>query len=437
MPSSPDAPRPRLLAVGAIERDNFGDLLYVHLLEHYAAQSHDISLGAPVLPTVELPLDREVRLWPDELDRESFDVAWTVGGEVGGTPPEYAYLTAHGTSAHRAMMKASDLERDEILAAAMGGTIIDPPYLPRPALSARSTGARLVLNSIGLSGIPREPLWRRPSLEAALREASFIGVRDRASSAALDDLGIAHRLAPDAAHVVARVRPVDRQSDGPLLVHLSRQAFEKVTPEEWAESLHEAFRSVPGEIRLFLAGLAPAHDSLSRAKDLRDRLARLVGTGRAVTVSETRSVWDRVEEIAGARAWIGGSLHGRIIASAYGVPRVSLAKPKVDAYARDWDPEQPYGVGPRTLAESVARALATPTPPRDDLATAADANYRAALASLSAPVPDDLEQARRRAHREELERLRTHARRLDRRLAARTTEVDRLRGEARPGAGHD
>lgn len=433
MSSSRAGSRPRLLAVGAIERDNFGDLLYVHVLEHFCADRFDIELGAPIRPVTDLSLDRPVGLWPQLLDEERFDVAWTIGGEIGASAPEYAYLTTLGPSAHKSLERASEVERDRILAEAMGGSVADPPYIPRPALSARSAAASLVIASVGLSGVVREPMWRRPSLVAALREARFLSVRDTASSAALEQLGIEHHLAPDVAHVVADMHPVTRTGDGPILVHLSQHVFADHSIEDWAHTLHQAMQGVDGEIRLFLAGLAPAHDSLSRLMALRDRLLTLE-QDRSVTVSQTRAVWDRVEEIAQSSLWIGGSLHGRIVASAYGVPRVSLAKPKVDLYARDWDPDQPYGVGPASLAAAVRQALAGETAPRADLARHTTATIESALTALQTPDGDDAETARRRARREELAALRSHARLLDRRLAARTAEVDRLRRERAPRA---
>ena len=56
--------------------------------------------------------------------------------------------------------------------------------------------------------------------------------------------------------------------------------------------------------------------------------------------------------IANAYAWIGSSLHGRIISAAYGVPRVSLDKPKVNTM-------RPSGTL-RCPIQSTWRVLSTP-----------------------------------------------------------------------------
>jgi hypothetical protein len=46
------------------------------------------------------------------------------------------------------------------------------------------------------------------------------------------------------------------------------------------------------------------------------------------------------------------------VAAAYGVPRVSLAKPKPTRYARLWDPAMPFGVALGELDGAVEAALA-------------------------------------------------------------------------------
>ncbi len=60
---------------------------------------------------------------------------------------------------------------------------------------------------------------------------------------------------------------------------------------------------------------------------------------------------------------IGTSLHVRILACAYGIPRVSLSRTKPTIYARTWDPEMPYDVSLDGLDEAVAAALASADQP--------------------------------------------------------------------------
>ena len=93
-----------------------------------------------------------------------------------------------------------------------------------------------------------------------------------------------------------------------------------------------------------------------------------------------------VDHIRRARVVIGTSLHVRIVAAAYGVPRVSLAKPKPTRYARLWDPGMPFGVALGELDAAVEAALERAARPE-----AAEHAQRLALAAH-----ENLEQLARR-----------------------------------------
>jgi hypothetical protein len=61
--------------------------------------------------------------------------------------------------------------------------------------------------------------------------------------------------------------------------------------------------------------------------------------------------------------WTVGGQVGRIVAAAYGVPRVSLSKPKPTRYARLWDSEMPFDVGLGELDEAIGAAIARAATP--------------------------------------------------------------------------
>jgi len=414
--------RPRsLLAVGAFERDNFGDLLYRELLAHYAGSSWDITWGAPVVGP---DAPHGVVRWADALSSRDFDAVWAGGGEVGSTPPDYALLTSFGETA-LADRRSDPVAHRRRLADEMGGVILDPPYIPRPGAWPRHAGLPMVVNSVGISAIGREPESRRIPLVATIREATAVSVRDSASSRLLDGLGIAHSLVPDLAHVVATVHPVPAARRDVAVVQLNAQSADAHGVAGWAGALHAALPSLP--IRILLAGLAPAHDSPAIAAELRRALVEL-DPQRQVTVSDARGIWDRIEEIATAAMWIGSSLHGRIIASAYGVPRISFAKPKVDAYAADWDGKMPYGVTPDLLPTAVARLLGSPIVADGSAASAAESNVSALLRHLAAPRDAvALTDARARNRRLEAEALREYGLLLEAESRRKDAVIQRLR----------
>jgi hypothetical protein len=97
---------------------------------------------------------------------------------------------------------------------------------------------------------------------------------------------------------------------------------------------------------LFRAGAAPWHDDLEPYGRLIRRLAV------PARIFESLHIWDICGLIAGARRFVGTSLHGRIVADAFAVPAVSLeqapgAARKLRAWLDTWQP----GATPVVLAE--------------------------------------------------------------------------------------
>ena len=74
---------PRVLSVGAYERDNFGDLLFLLVTERYLEGS-EVVASAPFAADMTALLDRKVGAVGDALSENRFDAIWTVGGQVGG-----------------------------------------------------------------------------------------------------------------------------------------------------------------------------------------------------------------------------------------------------------------------------------------------------------------------------------------------------------------
>ena len=79
-------------------------------------------------------------------------------------------------------------------------------------------------------------------------------------------------------------------------------------------------------------------------------------------------LWEICALIAASRGVVGSSLHGRIVALAYGLPRVSLLPPqqggrpdKRIAFAETWEPDAvPRGVTLDRIEAAVLQALAVP-----------------------------------------------------------------------------
>lgn len=376
----------RMLLVGAFERDNFGDMLFLLQTERLLT-GVETTAAAPFACPVESILGRDVPSYGPLLRNGDFDHIWTVGGEVGATTLEDAFRMA-STPAEYFEYSAtrSAGARLEILRRLTGLDDMATPYIPRPTAFHRNAGASLVLNSVGFINLTTAPRVRQDAVLEVLREADFISVRDRVSAAFLRDHHIDCTLAPDLIQSISVTRPrppIPRERTA--LIQVSDDYLGKYGHEVFAETLAKSQNLRDFELTLFVAGTAPGHDSIASY----ERVARhfqAVTPSRMIQLSDSRRPWERVDEVASAGLWIGSSLHGRIVAMAYDVPRVSLAKRKLTAYATTWDPAMPHGVTPASLNAAVEVALsskaASDSPSGLEVGKMALSDFNALLASL-------------------------------------------------------
>ncbi|MEX3938972.1 polysaccharide pyruvyl transferase family protein [Paraburkholderia sp. BR10937] len=229
---------------------------------------------------------------------------------------------------------------------------------------------------------------------AALQSADVVSVRDRRTQALLAQRGIAARLIPDPATMTAVLfGTAIRRHATALAMRDVRQAFPRgyaavqfsadfgddATLDTLATQLELAAQRHDLGIVLFRAGAAPWHDDLA----VYERLAARLRAAR-VRVFASLNVWDICALIAGSRIYCGSSLHGRIVAMAYALPRVNISHPdhsleasKHAAYVRTWEAAGLAGVvNPGNLADAVANALATDCESLRETASALARRYR-------------------------------------------------------------
>ncbi|WP_199424942.1 polysaccharide pyruvyl transferase family protein [Actinotalea solisilvae] len=383
------APQKGLVAlIGAYERDNFGDLLFLLQTEAYLADHGLETLATSAFEADMTPLlGRRIPAFHRILERQAVDHIWTVGGEVGGATMATAIAALgarHGLHAGRAAA----------IRTLSGASPQAPAYLARPTAFPRNALASLTLNSVGLAGLSGVPVEDRLVHLAALREADSVIVRDTSSADLLAREGVAHRLAPDLIHTLALTRPQPRRHSDIVLVQASERWIRAVGPQSLARALVSAPDLKTARIRLFLAGTAPGHDSVDAFAAVARHVRALAPATDIELDGSSRDPWQLVNRISEARLWIGQSLHGRIVSAAYGVPRLSLADPKLDAYAATWDEGMPAGVIPTTLGSAVERALSREAARGDEgvgrrLGTLADASMRESIAVMLARTPAD------------------------------------------------
>jgi Polysaccharide pyruvyl transferase len=344
---------PRVLLVGAYERDNLGDLLFLLVTERYL-DGAEVVAAAPFSADMRAQLGRRIPAYGPLLRSQSFDAIWTVGGQVGRVDVTRAYRMSARPRAWRRYERRSEAARARILCRAAGGPPPPSPYIPLPAAYPRNAGTPAVLNSVGIAGVRGIEPGRREAVVAALRGAAAIAVRDRGSSRLLSDLGIEHRLLPDAVHALGVLEPAERDPRAETaIVQISSARLRLLGHARVARAIARSPQLARRPVRLLLAGTATGHDAV-RDYEAVVRAAR----GADVQILRERRPAALVDHIRRARVVIGTSLHVRIVAAAYGVPRVSLAKPKPVRYARLWDPDMPFGVGLAELDAAVEAAVA-------------------------------------------------------------------------------
>jgi len=205
-------------------------------------------------------------------------------------------------------------------------------------------GARIFLGVGGVDLDRHEPALREEVL-AKLRQADWIGVRDSLTLVHMAAAGIEATPMPDPAVLaaelfgeriraraeggeVAAVRAAFPQ--GFLAVQFAAALGDDATLARIADGL--ARQAADRGIVFFRAGAAPWHDDLGTYRRAATRLP-------GAQVFESLDVWDLCALIASSAGFAGSSLHGRIVAEAFGVPVVEGIVPageKVASYRDTW-----------------------------------------------------------------------------------------------------
>jgi hypothetical protein len=360
---------PAALLYGAFDRHNLGDLLLAHVVTALLGDvpvlwtglaTRDMSGcgGRPVVALAEV-----AAAW-----RGPPPVLIHVGGELLGCsawqaavmlePPERAPQTIAYLEARP--QEQLDWVRRTLATAARAPYAAPPEWIP--------PGSPVVYHAVGGVDLAAGDAALRAEVLAKLRAAERVSVRDRLTQAVLEEAGIAAPLAPDLAVLVAElfgdtIRRRAAQGEvaalrsdlaqGFVAVQFSAEHGDDTTLAALAAQLADVADMTGFGIVLFCAGVAPWHDD----PQVYRRLAARMRT-RAPRCFRSLDVWDLCALIASSRAYAGSSLHGRIVAMAFGVPRVNLPGRKQAAVAEALEaPGVPLTVPLDQLAAGVRRAL--------------------------------------------------------------------------------
>jgi hypothetical protein len=372
---------------GAFDRHNVGDLLFPHIL---AALLPGQAFGCAGLAERDLSAFGGHRVTPlasgaTHLVHAGGELltctAWQAAVMLR-TPAEAAELVARydADPAAAAVWAAREL-----------GTARAMPYVA--GRDALAPGGRLIFNAVG--GVEWDFLSaaQRDEVKAALQSADWVSVRDHVTQAALRAEGVDAPLCPDPAVMVAECfGDVIRQHQNQDAVRAMREAFpqgylacqfsadfaDDASLDALAQGLSKVAATTGLGLALFRAGAAPWHDDPALLEALRRRMQP--GAARAFP---SLHLWDICALIAASRGVVGSSLHGRIVALAHGLPRVSLIPPqqgrrpdKRAAFAETWEPAaMPRSVAVDQVERAVLRALAVPADMLHENAASLRARY--------------------------------------------------------------
>jgi hypothetical protein len=352
-----------IIVFGAFDRHNFGDLLFPHIAAALLQNEQVLYAGLA---------ERDLRAYGGHRVHSLRQLALRMrqnpvhilhaGGEL---------LTCSAWEA--AIMLLSDVDAKQVLARcgadaaaqqdwARGflGMADLAPYTAAQALFPQ--GGTVVYNAVGGIDLAQHNPGLRNEVTAKLAQADYVAVRDRHTLSRLHASGIDASLLPDPAVMVADLfsDTIARRARhgetgrvrttfpcGYLAVQCSADFGAPFLLAHMAGTLRRAAAAHHCGIVLFRAGIAPWHDDLAVYQQLAAYLQPVT-----VHIFQSLDIWDICALIANSRAYCGSSLHGRIIALAFGRPRMTLRHPlqpsvlptKHDAFVQTWEDSRLPGV---------------------------------------------------------------------------------------------
>lgn len=359
--------RPVVAVVGPFDRHNYGDLLFPLIVEHMVRRlGLDLRLEyyATVRATMSAHGSVDARSMRQLFARaaDGPELVLIAGGEVlPARWPEILGYLCRPTLA-RMIQRVSRLLGDRAAGLLLGrcmGSRAMLPFVLAPSDFDRPVRVRY--NAVGGSHAGADSAFVRGMLRARLPESDYLAVRDRPTFELLQACGIAHaRLVPDCAILVSRLYPpaqLRRQLGETARALLQRLAGGYVCVQAGAAHLagqEDAFLRAVERIKR-AAGLPVLVLALGRATGHADQRSQALlhqsgsaGSGSMPTViADCDSVFDLMGLIAGARLYMGTSLHGAITAVSFGVPVLGLCPsrvPKLAAFLGTWLDEAAYGL---------------------------------------------------------------------------------------------
>lgn len=340
---------------GAFDRHNFGDLLFPHITAALLEGENLLYAGLA---------ERDLRSHGGHRVRAVAQLA----AELGERPTNIIHvggelLTCDAWQAAVMLLPPDDAqsiiarlenrpeERLEWAHRELGIPALAPYILSRRLFPH---AARVIYNAVGGVDLNVCDPALQAEVVANIKAADDVSVRDKVTLTRLVAEGIVSRLTPDPAVMVAELfgtqihnrareceisRILAAFPQGYIAVQFSADFGDDATLQEIAHQLDQVAISTGYGVVFFRAGAAAWHDDLSCYQ----RVAAFMHS-QLITISTSLNLWDICALISHSRLYCGSSLHGRIVAMAFALPRINLIQPgkaeqlsKQATFAATWE----------------------------------------------------------------------------------------------------
>lgn len=340
----------KILVIGAYERDNFGDLLFFLILKEFFKEEYVVP-SSIIFSDMLYLMDEIVYPYDTLLKEYEWDLIIVAGGEIGGVDLHSALNMSLSTNEYELIEKTNHEIINFCYEYLTGFKVNRVAYLPDLKIYSKNRNCPLFINSVGISRLKlmENSLNYKESFEI-LQNACFLSVRDNISFEYLNSVNIDSILIPDIVHSIKKV--MDHIIEEKILFNdinceyilfqCSQNYIEENSLDIVIQTLEQLIKKYNKKIYLFAAGTARHHDSFELYEEIVNRIDDVYKS--KILIIYERNPLSLVKYIKYSKMWIGTSLHGRIIAITYSIPRVSLENNKVAKYSSLWDNEFPYNV---------------------------------------------------------------------------------------------
>lgn len=345
----------KIFIYGAIDRFNYGDLLFPLILKekleksgllqlsYYGIIESDLSeFGA--LPT------RSLKEFYRDCNQTKDAVVIVAGGEVLQAPwgPVYSYLNPRFYKIYRFfshMLRRYSFGVNNLIAKNLLGAKTMQPFVIDPDIFPRLKG--VIYNSAGGITTKSYPM----EITKALQKSLFISCRDEKTFRLLSQEVPQLKLLPDSAILMSTIfnehflmektsglQKFDCGYDY-IFFQISRNVASGLGIKALAGKLDKLALNTGRKIVLCPIGTALGHEDNIVLKQIYDEM-----TGYRTILVTHPSVWDIMALISHASLYIGSSLHGVITSMSFAIPYLSVGNlNKVNSYVSTWGVDELKG----------------------------------------------------------------------------------------------